>query len=254
MSQPVSDAVPVLPIPGEESRPASRRPDSAVATRSGRVVFLIGGTLFVLAGVCGLATLGPLAGFAYEALGDGAVVLQTIGRVLFSAAMIVFAIGGARGGSVVARKPLGMAALVVAAVWPLVTAIPNVATLIGFGGDVGYVVRMAIEIAVGLVAVIEIVRSGAVPGWPRWIPLVLFVAYEALLVAPQIMMRVLAPMAWDAPAYVVIYIPFILLWLAAPFVLGGAAIILAVVAGRREATRADEQPLPAAAEPTGASD
>ena len=107
MSQPISEH-------GGGARGAS--PASAVATRGGRITFILGGSLFIVSSLVGLALL-PFLPFGeplYRALGDAYFLAQAAATisamVLFAAGLIVFAWGIRGEGSVVARRPLGAVA------------------------------------------------------------------------------------------------------------------------------------------------
>lgn len=101
------------------------------------------------------------------------------GRLLTAAALIVFAVGIRREGSIVARRPVGIVALVAMGVVPPVIELltPAVGSvddsgfpqnlwllqLIGYGS-------LTISVAAALVAVVEIARARVVPDPWRWAP------------------------------------------------------------------------------------
>jgi len=99
-----------------------------------------------------------------------------IGDVIYAAAVLLLAIGLSREGSVVARKPLGLAAMVVVAVWPLtafvLTSLLTVQEPVGGDGWMifGYF-ALAVPVCAGLVAAVQIARAGVVPSPWRWAPL-----------------------------------------------------------------------------------
>src|SRR3546814_7432365 len=55
--------------------------------------------------------------------GPGAAVASVATDVVYAAAVILLAIGLTREGSVVARRPLGLSALVAVALWPLASSV-----------------------------------------------------------------------------------------------------------------------------------
>jgi len=108
-----------------------------------------------------------------------AFVLRLVIDLVWAAGVVVFAVGFSRDASVVARRPLGMTALVIAAVTPLVSdgvaiALPDALsaddptiTAISVVSWAGWIVSLA----AGLVAAVQIARLGAVPRRWRWMPM-----------------------------------------------------------------------------------
>ena len=135
------------------------------------VTWRVGGILLGVCGVIGLA--GPRlvgAPMAQQILIDG----------LWALGILVFAIGFSRAGSVVARRPLGVTALVVVALAPLVVNLSyNLAPVTVVSADpstawTAFAVSLtasAVSIAAGAVAATQIARLGAVPARWRWAPL-----------------------------------------------------------------------------------
>ncbi|KTR96340.1 hypothetical protein NS220_02665 [Microbacterium testaceum] len=106
-------------------------------------------------------------------------VLRVVIDLVWAAGVICFAVGFSRDASVVARRPLGMTALVVVAVTPLVfdgitIALPEplsasdpavvASSVVSWGGWI-------VSMAAGLVAAVQIARLGAVPRRWRWMPM-----------------------------------------------------------------------------------
>ncbi|WP_153004131.1 hypothetical protein [Microbacterium testaceum] len=127
----------------------------------------------ILLGVAGLLTL--LAGQYMLS----PTVLRVVIDLVWAAGVICFAVGFSRDASVVARRPLGMTALVVVAVTPLVfdgitIALPEplsasdpavvASSVVSWGGWI-------VSMAAGLVAAVQIARLGAVPRRWRWMPM-----------------------------------------------------------------------------------
>ncbi|MDY0910558.1 hypothetical protein [Microbacterium sp. CFBP9034] len=247
MSQPITDE----PI----DAPTSRTRATAVSSRSGRVVFFVGGGLFILAGIVAIlqTPLTPVFEWAYQWGGDAysvyGQVMQQSGRALSAIAMIVFAVGTRGGGSVVARKPLGMVALVVFAVWPYVVEL--IWTLVPYESMAGlswwaFAALSLVPVAAGLIAVVEIVRVRAVPGPWQWLPALAYLVVIGSVVFGSIAQE----LGWNngeayAPVVVVPYAISLFAAFIAPLVLGIAAVALALFAQRRQATvSAAESPAP----------
>ena len=127
----------------------------------------------ILLGVAGVLTL--LAGQYMIS----AFVLRIVIDLVWAAGVLVFAVGFSRDGSVVARRPLGVTALVGVAVTPRVTAgvglsqpAPSApdepaavaASVVSWSGSI-------VSMAAGLVAAVQIARLGAVPRRWRWMPM-----------------------------------------------------------------------------------
>ena len=105
--------------------------------------------------------------------------------------MLVFAFGVGRGGSIVARRPLGVTAALVLALWPfaeraLTWAMPFDEGTTEFYQGWGYV-SLTVKIAAAVVLVVQIARAGVVTGRLRWAP-----AWAlAAVVVPQVLAQVL---------------------------------------------------------------
>jgi len=122
-------------------------------------------------------------------------VLVWTGRLLTAAAYAVFALGIRREGSIVARRPLGVIALLLMAFVPsiieLVTPAAEIPTDSGMPENLwllqllGYV-SLAIWAAAALVAVVEIGRARVVPDPWRWAPAAGLALGAALYVVSQV--------------------------------------------------------------------
>lgn len=123
------------------------------------------------------SALAQLAMMTVQATGPGLHAFGLwSGMLAFAAATIVFAWGLRGHGSVVARQRMGMVALFVVGLWPIVAAVvmmllPSATTaaqleVLGVWSTVDGVVWLA----AALLAVVAIARAGAVPGWWRWAP------------------------------------------------------------------------------------
>lgn len=158
-----------------------------------RLTWTIGGVGLVLSGVMGM--------LQYAVPGTGSVI--TVARdVVFAAAVLTFAIGISREASVVARRPLGVTALVVVALWPLVIhlAQPFLPTMGAATFEAGieeyreaesvltavFFVNLLVSLAAALIAVVQIARTGTVPRPWRWAPLWALIASVAGGILPQL--------------------------------------------------------------------
>lgn len=124
-------------------------------------------------------------------------LLSWIGILVSSAALVIFAIGIGRQGSLVARRPLGVAALLVLAVWPFVDRtieafIPITIDSVDFWQSWGYA-SLAVRVCAAIIAVVEIARAGVIRGSLRWAPMWALVA----IAVPQVVMN----LAYAAPGY-----------------------------------------------------
>lgn len=178
--------------------------------------WVIGGALFLASVVIGVGTLPMVAVIA------GGSILATL---LFSAALVVFAIGSHGRGSVTARRPLGTIALCVLAVWsPAVSIIEGAAlgdTPYGSLRTIGYVDN-AVQFTLALIAVVQIVRAGVVPRPWAWLPAVVLGLLTVLWLVEQL------PVAQTDPALATVLTTAEgLVRVGAPVVFGVVAIVLA---------------------------
>ncbi|AZC13116.1 hypothetical protein [Microbacterium sp. ABRD28] len=131
--------------------------------------WIIGGIGLILSGALGLLGAGS-AGLA------GSGVLAIVQNVAFAASALLLAVGMTRADSVVARRPTGVVAVAILALWPLIAegaaaAIgavePNAAaawTVLGYAS-------ILVPTAAGLIAAVAILRAGTVPDPWRWAPM-----------------------------------------------------------------------------------
>jgi hypothetical protein len=151
---------------------------------------MVGGAALIAAGLLYLLSR-ELLGLP---LGDG---MRITGDILHAGALLLLAIGLSKDASVVARRPLGVTALMLLAVWPLLA--PGIQALIGPPADnlevstaLSYV-GILVPLAAAIIAVVQIGRAGTVPrGW-RWVPLWVLVAQVALGVLGQLVMMAVDP-------------------------------------------------------------
>lgn len=121
----------------------------------------------------------------------GGVALGIVADIAWAAGVMVFAIGFSREGSVVSRRPLGVVAMCVVALWPLVvTTVSTVIAASNAGPDVRFLVwgyaSILITFTASLIASVEVVRSGAVPTPWAWAPLVALGVQTVVWLFPQL--------------------------------------------------------------------
>jgi hypothetical protein len=153
---------------------------ASVAVAPGRA-WIIGGVLFLASVVVGVRTLPLIALVAWG---------NILGTVLFSAALVVFAVGIRGAGSVTARKPLGTIALCALAVWtPAIAIVPRVQAVgLSSSGDLltfGYVTTF-VQFVLALIAVVQIGRAAVVPRPWQWTPAWVLAAVAVLWVLEQL--------------------------------------------------------------------
>lgn len=149
---------------------------------------MLGGIGLIVCGVLGM--LHSSAGFM-----PGAQWLSIAGEVVYPASVLLFAVGLTREASVVARKPLGMTAMVVVAVWPLVNEIIGQAVSAGVtqatqdltGLTIYGYVGLVVTVGSALIAAVQIARAGVVPSPWRWAPLWVLGFQAAAWAIPQAM-------------------------------------------------------------------
>ena len=170
---------------GKRSGSAPVDSPEALASTSGRRVFLIGGSLITVSAVGDLfgdvstvAMLGSLAASGDPSGRAGAALfVDILVALLFAAALVLFAVGMRGEGSVVARRPIGTVALIVTALAWVAQRIPLPESLQWLS------VWHWIVIVAGAVAAVEIIRIRAVRGGARFLPLVLVLALLAIQLA-----------------------------------------------------------------------
>ncbi|MFH8250580.1 hypothetical protein ACH3VR_09480 [Microbacterium sp. B2969] len=154
---------------------------SAQATRDARLAFVLGGSLLAASGVIDIVqALIPFAAIPnVRALGATYYPLALVSAGLFAAALIIFAWGIRREGSVVARRAAGVVSLMVLGLWGVVGMLLFPPLFAGAGGETAaaYLLLFAwflAQLVVAVLAVVAgvvIVRARVVPrGW-RWVPL-----------------------------------------------------------------------------------
>lgn len=123
----------------------------------------------------------------------GTDLLQAFSTVIYAASILLFAFGFSISASVVGREPVGMIAMVVVAIWPLVDfIISRTLPLEPVAGSSGWsgleVLSLLIPAAASLVAAVQIGRGRTAP-WPwRWAPLWAFAFFALTWAVPQVIL------------------------------------------------------------------
>lgn len=199
--------------------------------RDARLAWIIGGSLLaahsaVILMFNGMPMPMPLPG--------GDLVLA----VVWAGALLVLAFGIRRSGSVVSRRPLGVTALVVAAVMPIVSMLVWVVVPVDFSDPTSVMVGQAlavIDLAALAVAAVAIARAGAVPHRLRWVPLIVLAVCAGVQIAVQAV-AVTAPDALAQPGVIAFFMGATLLGTLGILLLG----ILTIVFAPRVQARSDE--------------
>ena len=122
----------------------------------------------------------------------GGGVLTLVADLLWAAAVLVFAMGASRDASVVARKPLGLAAMAIVALWPLIHTVvgliaPGPQTLSEANDWLfWWYLSLVLPVIAGLIAAVQIGRAGTVPRPWNWAPLWVLAGQVVLWVVPQV--------------------------------------------------------------------
>lgn len=173
---------------------------TAAAGRDAKLAQTLGGSLLVAHAVVVFAANAspflPPAGASY------------VVTVLWTAALLTFAFGIRRSGSVVARQPVGVVALIVAAVQPIVSrvlwaVVPLDVTAPELSVMAGQALQL-ISLAALVVATVVIGRAGSVPHRLRWVPLIVLAVTAGAQVLLQIV-GVTAPGGVDMGALAALY-------------------------------------------------
>lgn len=210
------------------------RPATTPAWIWGGGLLLASAVLPLITGSSGFAAAGGLSG----------AVFSWIGMLTFAAAMVVFALGLGRRGSVVARRPAGTVALIALAVvtpiiWVLTAVFPYDPTAEGMSGHTaGYVwwgyAELAVRFGAALVAVVAVGRARVVPPPWNWAPAWGLAAVVVTGVLAQVSTVALAGRPGDQEALVTVFALSSLVAVVVPSLLG----ILAIVLGSRAEPRA----------------
>lgn len=181
------------------------------------------------------------ASFARRSLGapGTGAVFTVASDILWAAAILLLTIGVTRESSVVARRPLGLAAAAVVALWPVTRTLvqlfappwsPEQADAWLFW----MYLSMALPVIAGAIAAVQIARAKVAPRPWNWAPLWVIAGQALLWAIPQIV-------AVSAPSVIVLIADTLaavgtLSFLASTLGLGSVAIVLA---GRSRAGTVD---------------
>ena len=166
------------------------------------MTWTIGGVGLVLCGVVGMLQYSlPYAGS----------FLTITREVVFAAAILLFAAGLSREASVVARRPLGVAALAVVALWPIILRIaePLLPNMDAASSDAGmdayrsaagvwttvFYMDLVVSLAAAVVVVVQVARARILPERWRWAPLWALLVSVAAAVIPPLLLVSLGPVA-----------------------------------------------------------
>lgn len=167
-----------------------------------RLTWAIGGAGLSLCAVLGMLQYATWGWRPYFA-----VALE----IVFAASVLLFAIGLSRQASVVARRPLGVIALFVVALWPLVIRLvemllprmDNAAFTAGLDAyresesllTTVFYTSAIVSFAAAVIAAVQIARAGTVPGIWRWAPMWAVIATVLAGVLPQLIYVSAGPVA-----------------------------------------------------------
>lgn len=204
------------------------RPTTTPAWIWGGGLLLASAVLPLITGSPGFVTAGGLSG----------AVFAWIGMLAFAASMVVFAFGARGRGSIVARRPDGMVALVaLAAVSPVVWVLTAVFPYSADNPDAyvlwGYA-DVAVRFAAALVAVVAVGRARVVPPPWNWAPAWGLAAVVGIGVLAQVSAVAIAGGPADQETLVTVFAFSSLVATVVPSLLG----ILAIVLGSRADPRA----------------
>ena len=123
--------------------------------------------------------------------------LTLLGDVLWASAILILSIGLSREGSVVARKPLGVTASAVVAVWPLTTTLVSLGISVQNPGQATpwqfwVYLSMLVSLMFGLIAAVQVARIRVVPAPWNLAPLWALGIQTVVWVVPQLI-NVAAP-------------------------------------------------------------
>jgi hypothetical protein len=183
-----------------------------------------------MAGGAGLVACGVLGVLSYSMLGTpGTQVISLVGDAIFATAVLLFAIGLSPDASVVARRPLGVTAMVVVAAWPLVAFV--IASLLaldepGDGSMIYGYVALIVPAGAGLVAAVQIARADVVPSPWCWAPAWALAVQAAAWAIPNVVTVAAGPQAIQGLANILAALGM-LAFLVGTLGLGILALVLA---------------------------
>ncbi|TQJ29583.1 hypothetical protein [Microbacterium sp. SLBN-146] len=160
--------------------------DAAAAPRraDARIAWQVGGSLLVAVALLRVVASNP----PFPLFLSGVVA-----DILWCAALVLFALGWRRAGSVVDRRPLGVTALIVAGVAPLVLGIVGRLVVYPQDGspDPGLLalsyVSLLLPVVALVIGLVQVGRAAAVPRSVRWVPLIAVAVAVGVNVVAQIL-------------------------------------------------------------------
>ncbi|GGD76084.1 hypothetical protein [Microbacterium murale] len=165
--------------------------------------------------------------------------LDVAADVVYASAVLLLGIGLSREASIVARQPLGVIAVGLVAVWPLIADVANwsLAALAPEGPGAAWTVlgylSILVPVGAGLTAATRIARAGVVHAPWRWAPLWALGIHTVAWVVPQLVLTAVG--AAEAQLYANLFsLISTAAFLAGTLGLGILAVVLAV--GRRSAS------------------
>ena len=152
-----------------------------------RLTWRIGGIGLIACGVVGILRNSLLGAPA------ASIALSLLADLLWAGAILLLAFGLHSEGSVVARKPLGLAAATVVAVWPLVA---STISLLATPADaeaaatdawlVWVTLSIVLPVMAGLIAAVQVGRAGVVLSPWNWAALWVLAGQVVFWVLPQL--------------------------------------------------------------------
>lgn len=128
--------------------------------RARQLTWTIAGALMITSAVVGNMASSPL----------WSVVGAWVSAVFSAAALVLFAFGLRRSGSVTDRRPVGTAAIVALGLWSIALPVAQSTSIGASLGQPAWTTEALVRFAVALVAVVQIARVGAVPRPWQWAP------------------------------------------------------------------------------------
>lgn len=152
-----------------------------------------------MSGGAGLIFCGVFGMLQANLLGiTGTEVIRVVTDLIFAAAILLFAFGLSREASVVGRTPLGVTAMVVVALWPLIKfVVTQSLDSHAPSNDTAWMIygyaSLLVPAGAGLVAAAQIARTDNVPAPWKWAPLWVLGVYALTRAVPEILFVTIRP-------------------------------------------------------------
>ncbi|NLP84058.1 hypothetical protein HF576_09365 [Microbacterium sp. CFH 90308] len=218
-----------MPAPqGAEARRDASVNASARSAKDTRLAWIIGGSLLIAVGLL------PMALQAASVFVPG---LDLFGDALWAAALTLFAFGVRGAGSVVARRPLGVTALLLAGFLPLAGTlawqfVPAGSVTPGAAIPITQI-QLVLMLAALLTATVQIGRAPVVPPGLRWLPLIAVIVVATAFAGAQIIAMQVPTLGQQVLSL------FVAVTTLVPALALFAVGIAAIVAGVQQPPRAD---------------